>query len=101
MPGAVTKRARREYLVYLARRPEVRKLMAEPNIRPKELAQELGLQRNTVYGVLQGRESSKRVAEKICAYFGRPLEDLFFVLDLEDLPPAETGNVPQASAASV
>ncbi len=84
MMKRVLERSRPEYLVYLARRPELRRAMAGPNIKPGELARLLGLRRSTVYGVLQGRESSKRVATAICEYFNRPIEELFMVIDLED-----------------
>ena len=95
---------RRVYLVYLARRAELRMTMAGHHIGPGELARILEVSRNTIYGVLQGRDSSERTARAIAEFFERPLEDLFLIVDLENpdsLTRSEAGADRRAALAGI
>jgi transcriptional regulator with XRE-family HTH domain len=79
---------RRAKPVYLPRLPEIRIERARRGLSIPEMAQEMGLRRWTLAHVLTGDKLSRSVAERIAVYFGRPIDELFLMLDLEHLPAA-------------
>jgi transcriptional regulator with XRE-family HTH domain len=79
---------KRQRLVLL---PKIRRLAIEraaAGKTVKEIAQETGLSYPVLTHLLSGSQYSNeyatRMAKKLADYFGRPLEELFFSVDLEN-----------------
>ena len=99
MPGTFRDAPRRTRIVCLPRLPELREAMAGPGIGPGELAKRLGRNRSDVNGVVLGHRISNSLAQDIARYFERPVEELFFILDLEDPELGIRSDCNQALAA--
>lgn len=53
-------------------------LLESNNIKPSELAKDLGVTRQTIHRALTGKEPSLTVALKIAKYFNKDVSDIFF-----------------------
>jgi transcriptional regulator with XRE-family HTH domain len=77
---------------WYARVKELRVAKAELNVKVHRMASDLGRNRSHLSDVMRGyQRPSEELAREIAEYFGKPVESLFFKVDLE--------NPDQASAA--
>jgi DNA-binding XRE family transcriptional regulator len=54
-------------------------LMTKHNIGPTELAEKVGVSRNTIQRILRKKNASAETMFKIAQYFGMEIGDIFFV----------------------
>ncbi|MEI2395636.1 helix-turn-helix transcriptional regulator [Paenibacillus phytohabitans] len=54
-------------------------LMVKANIGPGELAQKTKVSRNTIQRLLRKKNASAETMFKIAKYFGKDVEDIFFI----------------------
>jgi hypothetical protein len=84
MVPTIKERPPRHRLIAVPRLPELRVAFAKPGITPAELARILKRRAQDISDVMYGHRVNLKIAEEIATYFGKPLDELFLVIDLEN-----------------